>query len=333
MPTTTQSDFTIYDDLVHSTRTEVVRQNVQVFNAASGNAIQLLDERVIGQFGKQSFFTEALNVNRRDPNSSSTVSATKFGDDEIVSVKLNRRFGPMSYTPSAFRAKGIGPAEASRILGTQLGNKQAQDWLDSAATGIVAAIKQVGSSDLVKDGTGGSLTFKKLSQGQALFGDARQQLVTALIHGDKLQDLIEDGLDNYEVTVQDVGGQGGANILTGGQLAAMGLRLVVSDEDALITTGSPDTYHTVILQPQGLQVLQSEEMDMAETTQTGTSGTGENIEREWQVDSAYNLRIAGMKWSATGTPNPTDSQLGTSANWAQAASDNKSVAGVIVDSD
>ena len=325
MATTTASDFVLYDDLVHTMRTETIGQEVDVFNAASSGSIIMETNDRMGDFAKESFFTDAVNISRRDPTSTSSVSATKLSDDEIVSVKLNRRAGPMKYTRDSFRKKGMDVEEASAVIGAQTGQKQAQDMLDSVSKSLVAAIKDVGSSDLVYDGTGGSLTFKKIAKGRRQFGDSSSDLVAALIHGDKFHDLVDDGLDNYKI--ENVAG---SQIVTGDIPGAMGLTLIVTDEDGLITTGSPDTYHTVLLTEGAASVEESEQFITADEEITGN----ENITREWQGEYAYNLSLKGFKWdTSNGGSNPDDSTLSTGSNWDKAASFNKQLAGVVVDSD
>lgn len=326
MATTTASDFVLYDDLVHTVRTETIAQQVNVFNAASGGAITLVANDRMGDYAKESFFTDAVPISRRDPTSTASVSATKLSDDEIVSVKLNRRAGPMKYTRDSFVKKGMGVEEASAVIGAQTAQKQAQDMLDSVSKAAVAAIKSVGSSALVHDGTGGSLTWKKISKGRRLFGDNSASLVAALIHGDKFHDLFEDSLSNYKI--ENVAG---AQIVSGDIAGGMGLTFVVTDEDGLIDTStSPNTYHTVLMPQGAVTVEESEDFTTADEAITGN----ENITREWQGEYAYNLALKGFKWDTTnGGANPTDSTLSTGSNWDVAASFNKELAGVVVDSD
>lgn len=325
MATTTASDFQIYDALFHTSRVETLQQNVNAFNAASANALQLQARNLQGDFAKESFFTDSLTDNRRDPTSTSSVTADIIGDDEEVSVKLNRRQGPMRYTADSFKKKGMSPEQASTVLGQQSGQKQAQAFISTAATSLVAAIKSVGASDLVHDGTGSSLTFQKISKGKRLFGDSSTDLVAAMIHGDKFHDLVDDGLSNYKI--QNVAG---SQIVTGDIAGAMGLVLVVTDEDALITSGTPDTYHTVLLQQAGATIEESEPATMAEETITGE----ENITREWQMEYAFNLSLRGFKWDTSGGgSNPDEATLGTGSNWIKAATNNKSLSGVVIDSD
>lgn len=325
MATTTASDFQIYDALFHSARAEVLQQNVDIFNSGSNNTIQMVAAERRGDYAKESFYKDSITDNRRDPTATTDATASKLTDDEIVSVKLNRRQGPMRYTADAFKKKNQSPEQASAVLGRQSGIKQAQAMVGRIGTAVVPAIKGIGSSDLVHDGTGGSLTFKKISKGKRLFGDASSDLTAALIHGDKFHDLVEDGLDNYKI--QNVAG---TTIVTGDVPGAMGLVLVVTDESSLITSGTPDTYHTVLLQQGAVTVEESEDSTMADETVTGK----ENITREWQFEYAFNLGLRGLKWdTSNGGSNPTDSTLGTQANWNKAASDNKSLPGVVVDSD
>ena len=324
MATTTASDFQIYDQLFHTSRVETLQQNVNVFNAASRNAIQLETRDLQGDFAKESFFTDSLVDSRRDNTSTSTVSATIIGDDEEVSVKLNRRQGPHRYTADSFKKKGLSPEQASTVLGQQSGRKMAKAMVETTATSLVAAIGSVGTNDLVYDGTGSTLSFSALSKGRRKFGDSSQSLVAALMHGDKFHDLVEDGLDNYKV--ENVAG---VQIVTGDLAGAMGFALVVTDSDALVTSGSPDEYHTLLLQEGAATCEESEPASMADEMLTGF----ENLTREWQMEYAYNQRLRGFKWNVSAGANPELSALGTGSNWIKAAANNKSLAGVMINSD
>jgi len=325
MATTLASDFQIYDALFHTQRVETIQQEVDVFNQNSAGAMVMRARDLQGHYEKESFFTDSLTDSRRDITADTSVTATKIGDDEEVSVKLNRRQGPHQYSIDAFKKKGMTAEDASIALGQQSGAKQAQAMVSNLATSLEAAIRSVGTNDLVADQTGTALSFQDISAGRRLFGDSSTDLVAALIHGDKFHDLVDDGLANYKI--ENVAG---SQIVTGDLPGAMGLTLIVTDEPALITSGSPDTYHTILLQRGAATAEESEDPTMADETITGN----ENLKREWQMEYAFNVSLRGFKWDTTnGGINPDASTLGTGTNWDKAANNNKSLSGVIVDSD
>jgi len=97
----------IYPELVHSGMVETLVQNTDAFNAASLGSIRLVNNRRQGDFAQESFFKNVTNlVVRRDTNGSpenATVTSNPVPVDEFVSVKLNRRIGPIDQTFDSFR--------------------------------------------------------------------------------------------------------------------------------------------------------------------------------------------------------------------------------------
>src|SRR6056297_1633057 len=100
----------IYPELVHSGFVETLTQNTDAFNGASQNAIRTVPQRAKGDFLQESFFKNTnLLINRRavegSPNNPA-VSSSEVDKDEHISVKLNRRIGPIDQTFDSFRKLG-----------------------------------------------------------------------------------------------------------------------------------------------------------------------------------------------------------------------------------
>src|SRR5690606_17211070 len=96
-----------------------------------------------------------------------------------------------------------------------------------------------------------------------------------------------------------------------------------------VTSGSPATtaYYTLGLTANGVLCEVTETSDIVIDDVTG----GENILTRLQGEFAYNTGIKGFKWDvANGGANPNDAALGTGSNWDKAATDNKSLAGVVL---
>lgn len=324
MATTTASDFKIYPDQFHLGQTEVIRQSVDKFNAGSAGAITLETRLHKGHYRYESFFTEFINDRHRDITSSAAVDSVKFSDDELVSVKINRGQGPHRYTVDSFKKKAQTPQLASAVLGQQSQKKKMAQYLNEGISAAVAALTNVAGSALVYDGTAAAMSFLSVANGRALYGDAFQDLRALVVHGAKFHDLVKDGLGNY--VIDQVAG---VTIVSGGVPGALGLVLVVTDSPSLVTSGSPDTYHSLILPAGAIVIDESEPDTMADEVVTGN----QNIEREWQLDYTFTLGLRGFKWNvAAGGSNPDETAVALGTNWTKAATDNKSLAGVVINS-
>jgi hypothetical protein len=100
----------IYPELVHGGLVETLVQNTDAFNAASGNTIRLVTARRRGDFAQESFIKNVNSlVNRRGVSGSPenpSVASNPVPMDEFVSVKVNRRIGPIDQTLDSFRKLG-----------------------------------------------------------------------------------------------------------------------------------------------------------------------------------------------------------------------------------
>ena len=313
---TPSTAFKIKDEWFHRGQTEVIRQQVQVWNENSGNGIVLQSRRLLGNYADETFYKEFLTDTRRNISATGPIATTALADDEITSVKLNHKQGPHAYNIDAFVKKGHTVETASFVLGQQSQAKKMQQYINRAAVAVVPALT---TASMNVSAGGAALTFKALNTGRRKFGDQSMDLVCALMHGDSFHDLIDDGLDNYKVDTV-----AGAQIVSGGVAGGMGFVLVVTDAPALVGAGT--IRHTVLLRPGGIIIDDSEPGITADVVRTG-----ENIFREWQHDYAFNLTLGGFKWDkANGGVNPDDTALGTGTNWDKAVTDDKSLAGVLV---
>ncbi len=98
----------IYPELVHSGLCETLVQNTDAFNAASRKVIRLVPNRSRGDFSQESFFKNITNLVQRrlvsiTSPSNEAATPSNVPVDENISVKLNRRIGPVDQTFDSFR--------------------------------------------------------------------------------------------------------------------------------------------------------------------------------------------------------------------------------------
>ena len=139
-----QSDFKIYQEYFDAGFVEVLQQNGAAFNGASQGAIQLRQEILKGNFAYDSFFDVVSGlVARRDTTSTSTASDTPLTMDEFVSVKLDRKVGPIGVSLDAMKKKARDPREVSFILGQQTATAVQLEQLNTALLACEAALDNI----------------------------------------------------------------------------------------------------------------------------------------------------------------------------------------------
>lgn len=318
----------IYPELVHSGMVETLVQNTDAFNGASRNAIRLVTQRRLGDFHQESFFKNVTNlINRREVSVSPdnpAVTASNVPVEEHVTVKLNRRIGPIDQTYDSFRKLGNSAdlEVLSFLLGEQIAKAMQVEMLDSGLRAVVASI--LANNGLVYDGSATSpstLDTIDLVNGLAKFGDASNRIGIWVMHSKPFFELIQnqitsniDGISNFNIAQ--------ASPVT------LNRPVLVTDSAALIDTSvSPQTYITLGLVTNAVTMEDSEEELMYTDVITGK----ENIVARLQGEYAYNVGCKGAKWDVTnGGVNPSDAALGTSTNWDSVMDSLKDHAGVAI---
>lgn len=320
----TQSDFQIYNEQYYSGVTETLTQNANIFNGASGNALQMVPQRVKGQFEQASFIQLVANLDqRRDTTSVSAVTDKKLEQDEEVGVKLNRRLGPVAQTDDAWRKIAASNEELSLILGRQSGVAIAITYANSLLRSLVACMK--GNSGIILDKTDEStaIDFTYLNEALELFGDRAGRVITWVMHSKPYFRLVSKAITDK---ITDVANMAIYNGTTG----TLGRPVVVSDSSALYTdTGGSNnvrTYHILGLVQGAGTVKQSEEQKAVLDSLSGY----ENLMTRFQGEYAFNVSALGYGYKTTAGANPNDATLGVSASWEQVVTDDKDTAGVML---
>ena len=167
---------------------EALVQNTDAFNAASGNTIRLVTARRRGDFAQESFIKNVANiVSRRGVAGSpenASVTSNPVPMDEFVSVKLNRRIGPIDQTLDSFRK--LGENANLEVLNLKLGGQIAKaiqiEQLDAGLIALVAAIS-VQASLIETESPLPTLDTNRLVDGLANFGDAGSRFGAAICLG------------------------------------------------------------------------------------------------------------------------------------------------------
>ena len=309
----------VFNDFIYTTVTETVDQQIALFNAASRGAIQLSSARNIGDYMDAAFYKAfSTQSRRRDAYASGAVAAQDLSQESHVSVKVAGANGPFAFNPSQFTWIQKNPEEAAIAIGEQVSQAIIQDMLNASVGACNAAIVNQGS--LSYDGSAGTMDIGDLNLGAAKFGDKAQDIVSWVMHSKPYHDLIGAAITN----TNELFSFGTINVVQDG----FGRPLIVSDIPALFNaTPTPDQYNTLGLVSGGIMVEDNGDFFSNAETNNGD----ENIERTWQSEYTFNVKLKGYSWDkANGGASPTDAELFTGTNWDQVATYNKDTAGVVV---
>lgn len=325
----------IYPELVHSGMNETLVQNTDAFNEASRNAIRLVTARRRGDFAQESFFKNVSNlINRRDVASQSpgnnTVTPSEVPMNEHISVKLNRRIGPVDQTFDSFRKLGsnVDLEVLSFLLGGQIAKAAQVDQLDAGLRALVAALSQSNNSlvDNFNASPAVGMTTATLVNALAKYGDAAGRIVMWVMHSKVYFDLVQnqitaniDGISNFNIAQ--------ATPVT------LNRPVLVTDSAALVTdpaespTEATNQYTTLALTENAVVLEDSEEEMLYTDVITGR----ENIVARLQGEFAYNIGVRGYQWDpANGGVNPSNATLATGTNWDLVMDSIKDGAGVAI---
>lgn len=312
----------IFNEQVRSTATELVDQDVQKFNEASAGTLILGNQFVIGDYVEQAMWQLVDGIaNRRNAyGGTAAVDAQTLGQVLDRSVKIDGRVGPLNITGTMMRRIGAGDTEPAAVVAAQASAAMFQDYLNTTAACLVAAI---GSNEkLVKDvsgsaGTAANISMQNLNKTNALMGDRSQQIRAYIMHSMAFHSLIDQAINNVE------------SLFVIGDLTVykdfLGRRYVVSDIPSLV--GTENTYNTLGLTPSSAIVQVGGLYDMVTAEKTG----GQNILRQMQGEYDFNVSLKGYSWVGQKTgQSPTDAELATASSWSKTATSDKDTAGVML---
>jgi hypothetical protein len=308
----------VYDKAIKTVAIELVAQNIDAFNAASGGALLLSTEGFEGDFMKQSQFAGIsgafYDVDRYAAPSNQ--SGLDLSEIEKVSVKTAGG-AKINLTPSDFTWMETSEQAAILAIATGIANGILADQLNKALLSAAAAIGNNSSANLDISGTAG-ISQSGINAANGLFGDRSQALSTIFMNGAGRTSIIGENLANAS-TLFNAGNVTVLNVL--GQL------VVVTDSPAFYVPGTPNEGKALMLQAGGVTVGNTTDIV---TNLERTNGQSP-IQGSYMVDYAFSIGIKGYAWDmANGGKSPVTGDLGTGANWDQYVDSVKDTAGVLL---
>ena len=317
------SDLAVYSEYAYSSMTEVLRQKIDLFNTATGGAIQLRAAAHQGDYSDVAFFAKISGlVRRRNSYGSGSVAEKKLAHLVDTMVKVAAGTPPVRLDPGQFKWIQQNPEVAGAALGQQLAVDTMADMLNVGLGASYAALSA--QTAVVYDATGNTLpentlSFGNLNNGQAKFGDQASTISAWVMHSKPMFDLYGKNLSNAERLFN----YGNINVMRD----PFGKLLVMTDSQNLVITGAPNNYAVLGLVPGAVIIDQNNDYTANEEAKNGD----ENIIRTFQAEWSYNVGVRGFSWDKTnGGKSPNDAALLTATNWDKYATSHKDLAGVVV---
>lgn len=315
-------DLVVFNKQIYTGMTETVDQQLDAFNAASNNALVLAPSSSnMGDFAIEASFKVISGlVRRRNATATTAVAATNLQQLKKAAVKVAAGTPPITFEPGQYRWIQDSPETAAVVIGDQLAKGMLQDQLNTAIRSLVGAIS--GNTGAIHTVTT-TASIAALTSAAGKFGDRQSSIAAWIVHSKVMGDIWQAALQNS------------SQLFRFGDVAVMqdqfGRKFIITDSPALVKAKSgeetADTYYSLGLVQQAALVEPNNDFD---ATMVDTTGK-ENIQRTYQAEWSYNVGLYGYGWkTATGGASPTDTALGTSANWEQTATSVKDTAGVIL---
>lgn len=313
------SDLAVFSEYVYSAQTEILRQQIDLFNTASRGAIVLRSAAHVGDYSDVASWARVSGlVRRRNAYGAGAVTPKNLTMLVDTMVKVAAGTPPVLMPPSQFEWIQRNPEEGGAVVGQQLAVETLADMLN---TGILAAVAALnGVAAVVDDQSAATADVSVFNSAQSKFGDQYTDLVAWIMHSKPLFDIFGAALGNAEGLFTF----GSVNVRTD----PFGRVFIISDSPALFNaTPAPDQYNTLGLVPGAIQVHQNGDF----TDNFETTNGDENIQRSYQAEWSYELGVKGFAWDKTnGGKSPNDAALGTSTNWDRFATSVKDLAGVLL---
>lgn len=317
------SDLAVFSEYAYEAKTEVLKQNVDLFNSASQGAMTLtFGNDNAGDYNDNAFWAATAGlIRRRNAYGTGTVAEKVLGMLTDTMVKVAAGTPPIRIDPSEMKWIQIDPQTRGAALGQQLAKQTMADYVNTAIMSVVTALLGQSTTNHF-DGSAAAFDLTYYNSGQRLFGENASDIVLWLQHSKTMFDLWGTNLQNNTGMFQF----GNVAIRTD----PFGRTLLMSDAPALVNLAPiPDQYYTLGLTAGAVEVQENNDFTANEETRNGN----ENIVRTYQAEWSYNVGVKGFTWDKTnGGKSPTDAALGTSTNWDKIATSFKDLAGILIKS-
>lgn len=304
------SDLAVFSEFTYDTTTQIVAEQVALFNAAAQNTFILRPANHQGDFHERAMWARFSGlIRRRNAYGSGAIPQINMQMLTDNMVKIAAGTPEVVMDPGQFEWINADPEAAAASLGQQLATAMVLDMFNTAVTGLLASHLQV-TGLVVNKGTE-TLLPVHFNAAQSKLGDRFTELGAWVMHSNALFGFYDKVLANGEQLFS----YGTLNVRTD----PFGRSFIVSDAPGLYVppAGTDGAfYYTLGVKPGAVVVDQNDDF----TDNWDTKNGEENIRRTYQAEWSYNLGVKGFSWDKTnGGKSPTDAALGGATNWDRVA--------------
>lgn len=325
MANTKASDTKYRDPFIQTGYNDRIAAVIDLFNGKSAGTILLKSIRKGGDYDYAAFWkTLSGIVQRRDNTSDADITPIKMGMEDITSVKLNRRLGPVDATMDHAKKAGISMDAWKIAAGEQAADQTLEDWLNSALAALVGGVGNIAAlkHTIASNGT---MNTGAISKGLSKLGDRSSRVSAFIMHSKPFFDLTD-----YQIAPANNGDVVANTVVYGGSPATFNRPVIVTDSPSLLVdnAGTID-YFTLGLTAGAAVIEETEEETIVSDLVTGKA----NLIMRMQGEYAFNLGLKGLDYDvANGGLNPTLATLATGTNWDQILTSIKDLPGVLIQS-
>ena len=312
------SDMINYNEQYYGGFMNRVQTKLDVFNASSGGTINLSTMLHKGSHSEESFFTDNITVQHRDPNDVTEMTPDSIGSDDTSKVKIYKSIF-VEQAIQSFRGQQLDLGLLAFMVGQKSGDLILKKWRESAVSCAAGAFDIAGFAsgvdqlvlDKSQEAGDGVLSVNTMIEAMPLFGDATDRIRMVVMHSDVYWPLVgKSATDLATPATADFA-------VRGGLPATLGLPILVVNSDALVIpngnlAGTGNAYRTLCLVEGALSVEESE----MPFTATDVDIKRANTTQQFKSEIAYSIALKGMKFSLA-VENPEDAALATAANWTK----------------
>ena len=136
------SDLAVFNEWTYSTMTEILDQQIGLFNGATRNAIVLSSAAHTGDYSETAMWAKITNlVRRRNAYGSGALTPQQMRHLVDTAVKVAAGTNPVELDPGQFKWIQTNPEEAGAAMGQQLAVDTMADMLNTAILAVRAAIR------------------------------------------------------------------------------------------------------------------------------------------------------------------------------------------------
>lgn len=296
-------DFQVFNGSAYNAFMNTLQQEVDLFNAATRNAIMLTSVAFQGDKNELAAFESIASlVGNRDP--SATGANTEHALAELLKIDIKVGWGipNISYTNASFDWTQRDPSQAGTLFGEEVAKGAMAYMLNSALTSYVASVDSV---DVTYDGTAAVASLDSLNLGAGKFGDRQADIVAWVMHSKSVNDIYGQALANSN------------QLFTFGTIRVVedghGRPLIMTDSDALhFDNAGTENYYQCGIVSGGVSV--QEQGDYRNYTVTDI--TPINPKELLTATGSFGLGIKGYTFNAAITE-PDDADLALVTNWVR----------------